>query len=175
MCKVIDLTQKLLSNPVLVAGGILAVSVIALGGAYFSQYALGLEPCNLCIYQRIPYAAAIVLALIALIAHKNRKIAAVIVFFCALSFLINAGIAFYHVGVEQKWWVSAIEGCAVPGVASSPENLLDAIMKAPTARCDEIPWQDPILGISMAGYNALLSFMLFIGCSLAALAIRQRP
>src|SRR5690606_22429449 len=93
---------------------------------------------------------------------------------CGLTFLINSAIAFYHSGVEQKWWRSAVEGCAVPRLGDNPQSLLENILSAPTARCDEIPWADPILGLSMANYNVVLCLGMAALCLISALLIRHK-
>jgi disulfide bond formation protein DsbB len=68
----------------------------------------------------------------------------------ALLFLVSAGLGLMHAGVEQKWWHIDTTCTDVGGV-----NLQDVFAK-PVVRCDEIPWS--LFGLSMAGYNALLSF-----------------
>lgn len=169
--------KKLFSCPVAVSSGIILASVIALASAYTAQFGFGLEPCVLCLWQRIPYAAAILLGIFGLIARNNNKLVAVFVLLSALALLIGAGIAGYHVGVEERWWVSGVEGCAVSfeEEGASAASLLDKIMQAPTVSCTEIAWRDPVLGISMAGYNAALSLFLAISCAIAAAAIKRRP
>lgn len=148
-------------------------SLGALLGAYFFQYVIGLAPCILCLYQRIPHAAIIVLGVVAFIlAVKNQpKKSAVIFLLCALLFAASTGLAAYHVGVEQRWWVSAFEACSAP-ISFNADNLLAQLEKMPAARCDAVAWQ--MFGISMAGYNALLSFAMMIYCAVAALLVTRR-
>lgn len=140
------------------------ISSMALAAALFSEVALGLEPCILCIYQRIPYAVVIVLALTALFLRRRPSAVHALLTLSGLAFLINSAIAFYHTGVEQRWWASAVEGCAVPGFGEDPQSILENILSAPTARCDEIPWVDPILGLSMANYNIVVCLGLSLIC-----------
>ena len=85
------------------AAVIFAASVATLGGAFLFQYVGGLAPCILCIYERIPYGAAIALALLALCLGDGRARGAALLL-CALAFAVDAGISVFHVGVEQHWW-----------------------------------------------------------------------
>lgn len=153
-------------HPCYTLGAVAAIAFIALATAFASEAFLGLEPCKLCIYQRWPFAIVILLGIIGLTIKALRRPA---LFLSGLAMLVNSGIALYHSGVEQKWWKSAFEGCSVPSAflnGDKTQSILENIMSAPTARCDEIPWQDPILGLSMANYNILLCFALFIVCAL---------
>lgn len=159
------------SNSVLLA--VLGISVFSLIAALTAEVAFGLEPCPLCLYQRIPFLMAAILAIIGLITRKNNGLKIVLTALCAVLFLANTGIAFYHTGVELHWWRSAIEGCLVPSFTTQDQSLLENILSAPSARCDEIPWADPILGLSMANYNVLLCLALFAGCALSALKQHQ--
>ncbi|MGZ9097015.1 MAG: disulfide bond formation protein B [Micavibrio sp.] len=168
-CKRLD---PFLTNPRITGLVIIAASVGLLGGAYFFQYVIGLEPCILCLYQRAPHAVAFALGLLVLGVFKKAKPAALIVLLCAFVYLVSAGLGLYHAGVEQHWWVSALEACSAPGISTGSSDLLSQIENAKAARCDAIPWQ--LFGISMAGYNALLSFGLMIYCAVAALLITRR-
>lgn len=162
-----------LKCPFFVLVSITAISFTALATAFASEAFLGLEPCILCIYQRWPYALVIAFGVLGLVFRKKPKIAKAMVGLSGLAFLVNSGIALYHSGVEQKWWRSAVEGCAVPGFGDEPKNILDNIMSAPTAACDEIPWQDPLLGLSMANYNVILCFALFCVCAISFSVLRH--
>lgn len=146
------------------------ISFSALFAAFISEAFLGLEPCRLCIYQRWPFALGIVLGIVGMFIPFKRSIAA----FLSVNFLANSAIAFYHTGVEQKWWESAVEGCSV--IFTEPEegqSILDNIMSTPMKRCEDIAWQDPIIGLSMANYNVILCFGLAVICLIAALRKTQ--
>lgn len=143
------------------------ISAGALAMAFVAQYAFGLHPCLLCLYQRWPFGAAIVFSLLGW-AGWTRTGAAL----AGITFAGNAALAFYHSGVERKWWPSVFEGCAVPDLGSDPNKLLETIMNAPAVRCDEIPWADPILGLSMANLNVGLCAGLALLCA-AFLATRK--
>jgi disulfide bond formation protein DsbB len=167
---------KLLSCPVAVLAGITAISVFSLLAALGSEVFLGLEPCILCVYQRFPYLAVIVFGTIGLAFRNRPKLPNLMIGLSGITFLVNSGIAFYHTGVEQKWWKSAVEGCAVPRFDDGePQSILENILSAPTANCAEIPWQDPILGLSMANYNVLLCFGLFAICAFSFVRLKTRP
>jgi len=143
----------------LILGGI---SIAALSAALISQYVFGLYPCYLCLWQRIPYAVVILLSILGIVAtkHMGARYGALNIGMSGVAFLINSGIAFYHVGVEQQWWSS---GCSVPDLAGlSPEDMMAAIQSAPTVSCGDIPWE--MFGISMAGYNVMLCGALAAYC-----------
>ena len=149
---------------------ILAASAGALGFAYTAELGFGLEPCPLCLYQRIPFAAAGILALLTLAGPLSGQIKPVVVLLCGLIFLIGSGIAFYHFGVEQHWWASA--ACSV---GSSNELTLADLQKALTAgepkACDIVDWQ--LFGVSMAGYNIVYSLALAVACFAGARLLRS--
>jgi disulfide bond formation protein DsbB len=143
---------------------LLLASGAILGMALASQYWGGLAPCELCYWQRWAYVTAMAPALLAMFAPGRAR--AVLLGLAALVFLGGAGIAFFHVGVEQKWW-AGLSGCGVTGGADSIEALKAQIMAAPVVRCDDIAFQ--LFGISMAGWNVLASVLL---AGFAALAAR---
>ena len=133
---------------------IVAASAAALAAAFGFQYLGGLDPCVLCVYQRYPYGATILLGLAAFVAPPGRP-RAMVLWLAAMAFLVGAGIAAFHVGVEQQWW-AGLEACA-GGASGAPQNL-NALMNSlgrPPARCDEVAWS--LFGISMAGYNFLIA------------------
>jgi disulfide bond formation protein DsbB len=138
---------------------LLIASAAILGTAFVSQYVGGLDPCILCLYQRIPYATTIALAIIGLSMSDNIQMIRIIHGMAAAVFLVGAGIAAYHVGVEQAWWAGTAECTgAAPSSAQTVDELRSQIMAAPGARCDEIAWS--LFGISMSGYNLLASLAL---------------
>lgn len=134
---------------------ILIAAIGALGGAYGSQSLGDLQPCKLCLYQRWPWwiaggLAALAILLPAAAILKGRGMIAI-----GLILFVGASIAFYHAGVEYKWW----EGPATcSGIAEMPQTLAElhaGLKQAAIIRCDEVPWS--LFGISMAGYNGLFS------------------
>lgn len=173
MLKLTNTVKKLLSCPLVVLGGITLISIFSLASAFTAEIAFGLEPCPLCVYQRIPFVIIIALGLSGLALRKNKNLTGLFILLSALSFLANSAIALYHTGVERQWWRSAVEGCAVDFGNNNPQTMLENILSAPTARCDEIPWADPLFGLSMANYNVILCFGLFIACLWSFLLLRQ--
>lgn len=152
-------------SPARAAWVVLVASITVLGAALLSQYVGGLKPCVLCIYQRIPYVATIGLgglALAACWARRNRPpivLTQRILLACALAFVVGAGIAAYHVGVEQEWWLGTEACTASSGLeAMTVEELREQLLRTPIARCDEVAWS--MFGVSMAGYNFLVSLLL---------------
>lgn len=133
------------------------IAAAALGMALLSQYKFGLEPCILCIFQRYPYGIVIALGVIGFISSfKCRKGVSMIMGLIGLTFLANSVIAFYHTGVELHWWKSFLEGCAVPELIGDMDQIIaDIQSRTKAVRCDEIPWSDPILDLSMANYNII--------------------
>ena len=156
--------------------GMALIAVSALGMALISQYMFGLEPCILCVIQRYPYGIVIALGLIGfLLSCKHKKLVGVTMGLIGITFLANSIIAFYHTGVEQKWWPSHLEGCAVPEMVGDIDEVLAEIQSRVTAaRCDEIPWADPILNLSMANYNVLFCLGLGVIALLSAKLIWQK-
>lgn len=149
---------------------LLAVSVAALGTAFHAQFALGLEPCPLCLYQRIPYAVVGLLAAVALI-RPQAALRRMVVRAAAVAFLAGAAIALYHVGVEQHWWASAVCGGQLPD-AKSTDDFLKSLQAPPEKSCDEVDWA--FLGVSMATYNAVASAGLAVLCLAAARRMNRR-
>lgn len=129
-------------------------SAALLAGAFAFQHIGGLAPCPLCLWQRWPHAAAVVIGLVAVLTGWRG-----LAWLGALAALATAGIGIFHVGVEQLWWegLAACTAGSIEGISAA--DLLDPSKDiAPIVRCDDIPWQ--LLGISMAGWNAILSLIL---------------
>lgn len=153
------------NRPFLAMALIAAASAGALGLALIAQFGFALWPCNLCYAQRVPYALALVFALIALTpavdGQERRKVALL----CAGLFLFNAAFAFYHVGVEERWWLGPTE--CVGGVKTySLEDLATALTQTGRTGCDEAAFR--LFGISMAGYNVIACAILAAGLVWAA-------
>ena len=125
-------------------------------GAFAFQYIGGLVPCVLCLYQRWPHAAAVLIGLLGL------KIGGrVLPLLGALAAATSAAIGVFHVGVEQKWW-DGLATCTVDtlsGVSGADLLNTDLTVGAPV-RCDAIPWE--MFGVSMAGWNVIVSGLLVL-------------
>ncbi|MGB8814079.1 MAG: disulfide bond formation protein B [Paracoccaceae bacterium] len=138
-------------------------SLAMLLGAFGFQYIGGMAPCKLCLWQRWPHAAAVLIGAIALI-WPYRALA----FAGAIAALTTAGLGVYHTGIERHWWqgpVTCTSG-SVSGV--SAEDLLNQILAAPVVRCDEVAWE--MLTLSMASWNTIAS----VAFALIWLAAAQR-
>ena len=142
---------------------LIAVGVGGLAAALIAQHVFGLVPCVLCLYQRVPYVAVAVLGGLALVLPgiTARRL---LVGVAAAVFLAGAAVAFYHVGVEEHWWETAIPGCApAEGDAFldtplTPEDFQRQLTAKPPKPCDEVDWR--LFGLSMAGFNAIGSLVL---------------
>src|ERR1700719_5394763 len=137
------------------AGFVLTASGVVLGAALMSQYWGGLAPCELCLLQRWPWAAAIAVSLVALIAG-NRVALPGIALALGIVFALGAVLAFYHVGVEQHWFAGPSACTASSGGAMTLEDMKRQILGTAPVLCDRVQWS--LFGVSMAGWNLLASF-----------------
>jgi len=139
---------------------LLAGSAALLGGAFAFQYWGGLAPCILCWWQRYAHMAAIIIAgaAVVLAPSGGSRLTWILVAAAVLALLAGVGIAAFHVGVEQHWWPGTAECGSQVGGAGGIEALRARLMAQPIVRCDEVAWS--LFGISMAGYNLLLSLAL---------------
>ena len=158
----------MINRPYSLPLGLLFISIAILGGAYAFQYLGGLQPCTLCLYQRWPWWIAGGLAILALLFDGKRLIFRALIAFSALTVLVGTGIAVYHVGVEERWWMGPTACSSVAAAPQTLEELRAQVLGAPVVRCDDIAWS--LFGISMAGYNALIS----LATGLTALALLRR-
>lgn len=149
----------------LLSGGLLI-------GAWTFQYGFGYAPCQMCYWQRHAHKAVLALALLALLLAKlGRAKPRLFAWFLALAFMISFALAFWHVGVEYKWWEGP-KSCGLGGALPSfdvadPLATLDAPIKPPA--CSDAVWH--FLGLSMAAWNAIASL---IGAGLMCLAATQK-
>ena len=127
----------------------LALPVALLGGALLSQYVGGLHPCEMCYWQRWPHGVAIVVAALAFLFAADSRNARLLVALAAIAIAISGAIGVFHAGVELKYW-EGLTRCSTGGALT-----LDELMKVPLVRCDQV--QFSFLGVSMAGWNAILS------------------
>jgi len=151
---------------VLAAAAIAGVGAATILGAYFFQYVMGLPPCPLCLEQRIAYYVSIPLAIIIAVggglggvdgaATKGpRLVLAAGLGIIALAMLGNAGLGTFHAGVEWKWWPGPQECSGTVTDLGAGGDLLSSLNNLTIVRCDEAAWR--FLGISLAGYNAMIS------------------
>jgi disulfide bond formation protein DsbB len=153
------------------AAAIALIAALTLAGAWFFQLVLGLQPCPLCLEQRYAYYLAIPLAIVVAVAAARDAPRSLI---CAglaallLAALANAVLGGYHAGVEWKWWQGPTD-CSGPVVnLGSAGDLLSRLDTVKVIRCDEVQWR--FLGLSMAGYNVLISLLMAL---LALLGLRR--
>jgi disulfide bond formation protein DsbB len=150
-----------LSPPTLAALLVAAGGAATILGAYFFQYVLGYLPCPLCFEQRIPYYIAIPLALAVAIAALTSAPRWLVVGGLALLgviMLASAGLGAYHAGVEWKFWPGPADCSGPISGMGSAVDLLKRIQSETVVRCDDAAWR--FLGVSLAGYNVLISLAL---------------
>ena len=154
--------DRIRSEPIVTAAAAIAVVGLAtILGAYFFQYVLGYRPCPLCLEQRYAYYAAIPLAALVLLGvsvGSSCKVMLLAFLAIAVAMLWNTGLAAYHSGVEWQWWEGP-KDCSGPVSSFGPAGgLRDLIQNTRVIRCDEAAWR--FLGLSLAGYNVLISLTL---------------
>jgi len=147
----------------LVLAGIIGV----LGGALAFQYAGGLAPCEICLYERWPYYASLPLAVALISPHTTRRDAMTGAAVLMLIFIASSVLAFYHVGVEQHWFQGPTACTGTGGSARTIEELRRLLMNQQTVQCDAPQWS--LFGVTLAGYNFFASVALAV-LSRAALA-----
>jgi disulfide bond formation protein DsbB len=142
----------------------LGVPAALLGGAYLSQYAGGLHPCEMCYWQRWPHFFAFAAAALAFLFQASSRKARLLTALAALAIAVSGAIGVFHAGVEYGWW-EGLTRCSGGGALT-----LDELMNVPLVRCDQV--QFSFLSVSMAGWNAILS----LGSALVmALLLRRAP
>ncbi len=163
------------TQPMAAAAAAIALAGVAtIAGAYFFQYVLGLPPCPLCLEQRIAYYLAIPLSamiLLGLSVGSQRKVLMLALFAIAAAMIWNAGLGVYHSGVEWKWWAGPQDCSGATPDFSAGGSLIDQINRTRVVRCDEAAWR--FLGLSLAGYNVLISGALAAVAVWGALAGRK--
>lgn len=153
------------------AAAIAAIAALTLAGAWFFQLVLGLQPCPLCLEQRYAYYLAVPLAIVVAIAAARdapRSLLYAGLFALLLAALANAVLGGYHSGVEWKWWPGPTDCSGPVGNLGSAGDLLSRLDTVKVVRCDEVQWR--FLGLSMAGYNVLISLLM---AALALLGIKR--
>jgi disulfide bond formation protein DsbB len=148
-----------MARPRLVPAIILLASAGVIAGALLFEYVGGLVPCELCLYERWPYYAALGLAVIA-VGLGRRDASLVLVALCALLFLGGAALAFYHVGVEQHVFAgpTACTGDVPRGLGAA--ELAARLLEREPVQCDEVQWS--LFGVSLAGFNLLASLAIAV-------------
>ena len=142
-------SNKLLLN------GILAFSILSLSIAYFIQYVLGHKPCNLCIIERIPYIAAIILISLIFILNRYQKIISSLIL---VFFVFGAVVSFYHFGIEQGFFSESFVCDLGNSQPINKEELLNQLKKAEIVSCKDVTFR--FLGLSLATINTIISIIL---------------
>ena len=142
-------------NNKLILNGILAFSILSLSTAYFIQYVLGHKPCNLCIIERIPYIAAIILISLIFILNRYQKIISSLIL---VFFIFGAVVSFYHFGIEQGFFSESLVCDLGNSRALNKEELLNQLKKTEIVSCKEVTFR--FLGLSLATINTVISLIL---------------
>ena len=142
-------SNKLLLN------GILVFSILSLSIAYFIQYVLGHKPCNLCIIERIPYIAAIILISLVFILNRYQKIISSLIL---IFFIFGAVVSFYHFGIEQGFFSESLICELTNNNPLNKEELLNQLKKTEIVSCKDVTFR--FLGLSLATINTIISLAL---------------
>ena len=161
---------RALLQPLPASALVLAAAALTLAGAWTFQ-ALGFQPCELCLKQRYPYYAALPLAAAAIFLARNAPPFAgkVVLGLLAAMFVASAAAGLYHAGVEWKWWPGPTDCTGDFVKPASMEDFRKQLQSIHIIRCDEV--QLRILGLSLAGWNVLVS----AGVALVALMGATAP
>ena len=135
---------------------ILAISILAILFALYVEYVLQYKACKLCLYQRVPYLAAIFISFIGYNYNKNNKILLLIVLIFTLNFLISG----YHYGIENNIFVE-FSGCSTESLdIIDKTKLLKTLNDNIPSSCKDVNFK--LFGISLAAINSLLSLLIVI-------------
>ena len=142
-------SNKLLLN------SILAFSILSLSIAYFIQHVFGHKPCNLCIIERIPYIAAIILISLIFILNRYQKIISSLIL---IFFIFGAVVSFYHFGIEQGFFSESLVCDLGNSQPLNKEDLLNQLKKTEIVSCKDVTFR--FLGLSLATINTVISLIL---------------
>jgi disulfide bond formation protein DsbB len=170
-------TDRISAEPAAAAAtAIFIISLATLAGAWFFEYVVKLAPCPLCLTQRIPYHVIIPLSLLLAIAALVRAPRTLLtVGFAVIAIAAACGVVLgiYHAGVEWHWWPGPAD-CSGPLTdLRGGGSLLDQLHGVHVVRCDEAAWR--FLGLSLAGYNVLISLLLVVVSGFGLIAARATP
>ena len=139
----------------LILNGVLIFSILSLLIAYFIQYVLGHKPCNLCLIERIPYIASIILISLIFIINKFEKIISIIIL---LFFIFASIVSFYHFGIEQGFFNESLVCDLENNKRLSKEQLLKQLESSSIVSCKDVTFR--VLGLSLATINTIISIIL---------------
>ncbi len=145
-------------SPKRLLGWIVGICVFVVSSAYIMEHQFGVLSCKLCVYERLVFVAAGIIAFMAFLLFPPKS-QSLFIFIIGLLFLCGGILALYHVGI-QNHLISLPEFCNTQdfGKLTSVEALKEALLQTPFVRCDQVTFS--FLGLSLAGYNAILSFFL---------------
>jgi disulfide bond formation protein DsbB len=165
------------ANRVAGAAGFVAVAgFLTICGFFFFQYVLGYPPCPLCLEQRTAFYVSVPLAILLLLGGSygaSRKVLMLGFLVIALVMLWNTGLSAYHAGVEWKFWPGPTDCSGPISGFGSTADLMKSLQNIRIVRCDEAAWR--FLGISLAGYDVLVSLALAIAAGMGFRAALARP
>ena len=138
-----------------ILNSILVFSFLSLAIAYFIQYKLGHKPCNLCIIERIPYIAAIILISLIFILNRYQKIISSLIL---IFFIFGAVVSFYHFGIEQGFFSESLVCDLGNSQPINKEELLNQLKRAEIVSCKDVTFR--FLGLSLATINTIISLIL---------------
>jgi disulfide bond formation protein DsbB len=176
MTDYLALTRK--DPPFTAAAIVVIVGVLTIGAVYYVQYVMLLAPCPLCLEQRYAFYVCVPLAALLWLgaSHGASRKVLMLGFIVTAAFMLwNAGLATYHAGVEWKWWQGPTDCSGPIDKLGSVTNMMNQLQRISLVRCDEAALR--ILGISLSGYDALVSLFLALVAAWGAKAAwaRQEP
>jgi disulfide bond formation protein DsbB len=164
-------------DPVISAAAIVVIVGLAtMGGFFFFEYVLGYPPCPLCLDQRMAFYVSVPLAALLWLGGSfgaSRKVLLLGFLVIAALMLWNTGLSTYHAGVEWKLWAGPTDCSGPLNSLGSVGGLMQKLQNIRVVRCDEAAWR--LFGISLAGYDVLVSLFLAAVAGLGAKAAWQRP
>jgi disulfide bond formation protein DsbB len=151
--------SRALSQPRLI-GAIGLVSAALIAGAWYFQLVVGLVPCKLCLEQRWPHYAAIALSLVALALARSARLQWLALLALALLMAWSTGLGIYHSGVEWGWFLGPSDCGGGTAAAAGVQDFMKQLQNVRVVSCGEAAWR--FLGLSLAGWNAVVSALLFL-------------
>jgi disulfide bond formation protein DsbB len=152
------------------------VGLATIGGFFFFQYVLGYPPCPLCLDQRKAFYVAVPLAALVLLGASygaSRKVLLLGFAAIAVAMLWNTGLSAYHAGVEWKFWPGPTDCSGPINRIGSTTDLMKSLQDIRIVRCDEAAWR--LFGISLAGYDVIVSFALVLAAAFGFWRTLGRP
>ena len=170
------LSQTRNDPPLSAAAVVFIVGLATIGGFLFFEHVMGLPPCPLCLEQRIAFYLAVPLAALLWLGAghgASRKVLMLGFAVVAIAMLWNAGLGAYHAGIEWKFWPGPQDCSGQINQFGSPEDLMKQLQNTAMIRCDQAAWR--FLGLSLAGWNVLVSLGLALVAAWGARGAYRRP